>query len=78
MGGVWEMWYHCLGKKLSNNEKMKYTMALNGCRLMNFHTTTNQKRADAVKERRQRRCNHWGAWEGCKSIILVAIEWGVC
>ena len=21
VGGVWEMWYHCLGKKLSNNEK---------------------------------------------------------
>jgi hypothetical protein len=50
-----------LGKKLSNNEKKKYTMALNGHRPINFHTTTNQKQADAVEERRQRRHDHQGA-----------------
>ena len=72
------MWYHCLGEKMSNNEKKKYTMALNGRRPMNFHTTTNQKQADAEEERRQRRRDHRGAWEGCKSIILAAIEWRVC
>jgi hypothetical protein len=53
-----------LGKELSNKEKKKYTMALNGRRPINFHATTNQKQVDVVEERRQRRRNHQGAWGG--------------
>jgi hypothetical protein len=53
-----------LGKELSNKEKKKYTMALNGHRPINFHAKTNQKDVDVVEERRQRRRNHRGAWGG--------------
>ena len=54
---------------------MKYTVALDGRLLMNFHTTTNQKQADAVEESRERRQDYRGARGGCKSIVLATIEW---
>ena len=75
MGGAWEMLYHCLGEELSNKEKKKYTMALNGRRPINFHATTNQKQVDTVEEIRERRRGYRRARGGCKSIILATIEW---
>ena len=51
-------------QKIEQHRKKKYTMALNGCRPINFHATTNQKQVDAVEERRQRRRDHQGAWGG--------------
>jgi len=55
--------------------KIKYTVALDGCLLMVFHSTTNQKQADAVEESRERRQGYRGARGGCKSIVLATIEW---
>jgi hypothetical protein len=53
-------------------------MALDGCWMMNSHTTTNQKQAPIIEESRERRQDYRGAWGGgCKSIIPAAIEWGV-
>ena len=36
------------GQKMSNKEKKTYTMALNGHRPNNFHTTPNQKYVSAT------------------------------
>jgi hypothetical protein len=62
-----------LGIELSNQKQMKikYTVALDGRVLMNFHTTTNQKQFDS----RERWCDHRGAREDANR---SAIEWGVC
>jgi hypothetical protein len=69
-----------MGSNLKDKKKpnILYTVALDGRWLINLHTTTNQKQAPIMEESRERRQNYRGAWGGgCKSIVLVAIEWGV-
>jgi hypothetical protein len=57
-------------KKISNK---KYTVTLGGRRLMNLHTTTNQKQAPITEESKERRGDHRGSAGGYKSIVLGAI-----
>ncbi len=61
----------------SSNEKIyiiKYTAALNGCRLMIISATTNQKLAAAMEGRMEGICDERDAWGTCDSIVLVAIR----
>jgi hypothetical protein len=58
-------------QKINN---MKYTMALDGHRPMNIHTTTNQKQASAMEGSMEGSCNKQDTWGNFNTIILGVLE----
>ena len=55
-------------------QKIKYTMALNGRRLMILNATTNQKQVGAMEGSMEGRCNKREARGKRNSIVLGALD----
>ncbi len=70
---------HCpivWGIELSDKKEtnIKYTTALNGCRLMILNATTNQKQVAATERSMEGRCDKREVRGKCNSIVLGALD----
>jgi hypothetical protein len=69
---MWGRLSHCLGRRIEQRiKKLKYSVALDGRRLMIYYATTNQNRASTMKGGMKERCDEQEA-RGKHNVIF----WG--
>jgi hypothetical protein len=72
---VWWTLSHCLGSQMERQKikKIKCIVALDGCRLMIYYATTNQKQASIMEGGMKERCDEQKAQGKHNAIILGAL-----